>query len=71
MALLEESCYCEDNMYVLKGACECEEDCVCECEICTSCGTNLDMWKIDLIGSDCGCTECTCQPKDEEWDCQP
>ncbi len=71
MSVLGESCYCEDNVYILKGSCECEEGCGCSCDMCTSCSADVDMWSIDLQEQGCDCTECTCQPKDEEWDTQP
>ena len=70
MSVLGESCYCEDNVYALKGSCECEPECNCSCEGCSACG-ETDMWSIDIQEQGCDCTECTCQPKDEEWDCQP
>ena len=58
-------CFCDVNAYALKGLCECEEDCSCECEIC-ECDESIDMWSSDIpVGCACG-GNCNCQePSDE------
>jgi hypothetical protein len=39
-------CFCDVNAYALKGSCECEEGCECNCEIC-ECG-EVDVWSVDV-----------------------
>jgi len=60
-------CFCDMNAYVLTGLCECEEDCVCECEVC-GCnphGLNpeIGLWYADPVESPvCACGgNCSCE----------
>jgi len=51
-------CDCENNMYSLKGLCECEIGCECECDIC-DCPNKIDMWSVDMCS--CGGSNCSCK----------
>jgi hypothetical protein len=62
---MAEGCFCADNAYALKGLCECEEPCSCECEVCDC--QQVDLWSVDLKESNsCGCVQCTCQEETHE-----
>ena len=46
-------CFCDVNAHSLKGLCECDEDCQCECDVCGCDETNL--WGVDIVEEcDCG-----------------
>ena len=61
-----DECYCDINAYSLKGVCECEEDCTCDCEVC-DCEPHdvnpiIDLWYSDTpetsacpCGGNCSC----------------
>ena len=56
-------CFCDVNAYALKGTCECEENCTCECEVCEC--DSVDLWYVDVQACACG-GNCKCgQPSDE------
>ena len=57
-------CFCDMNAYALKGICECEEECICDCEVC-GCSI-IDLWSVDLVGS-CPCGgNCKCGETSDE-----
>jgi len=52
-------CFCDINAYALKGLCECEETCTCDCEVC-QCAI-IDLWSVDLVSA-CPCGgNCSCE----------
>ena len=54
-------CFCNENRQLLKGLCECEEQCSCECSVCDCEKDNsvlqLELWPEE---QECGCIQCTC-----------
>jgi len=56
-------CYCDINAYALKGSCECEEDCPCDCEIC-ECTESIDLWSADMQECECGDAGCICKAQE-------
>ena len=57
-------CFCDINAYALKGICECDEGCTCDCEVC-ECGA-IDLWSVDLAEA-CPCGgNCTCGQTSDE-----
>ena len=44
---MAELCYCEENAYLVKGLCECYNDCDCECH---ACDCQLDKEEVDDEG---------------------
>ena len=57
-------CFCDVNAYSLKGTCECEEDCTCDCEVCDC--EAIDLWHVDLAEA-CPCGgNCSCGQSSDE-----
>ena len=54
-------CFCNENRQLLKGLCECEEQCNCGCSVCDCEKDNsvlqLELWPEE---QECGCIQCTC-----------
>ena len=50
-------CFCDVNAHALKGLCECDEDCQCDCDVCGCEETNL--WQVDLV-EECACGDGNC-----------
>jgi len=54
-------CFCNENRQLLKGLCECEEQCSCECSVC-DCEKDDSVLQLELwpAESECSCVQCTC-----------
>ena len=60
-------CFCDDNAYALKGSCECDEECECNCDVCEC--HPIDIWTVDLAeqAEQCPCGgNCTCKEGTDE-----